>query len=557
MDCNDLRAKLIDHLYGELSEEEDRALLSHQKECEDCRRRVEELKADLDLYRKEPRPQPPSGAIQAALKVAREEGMEAPPRPTGILSLERWKPILRHPAFASAAVLMIATIILVEDWESPQQYEERTLEGFAQARKQDPSERSTETEEIAPSSDFKRSGDFTPRPVLPTATPSKDMPTAPSVKAPAVKKIAAATKDKIATATSQPAPAPMQEPSPMPELGEMNKAAVVKKARKPLPESQDDDRAPKAQEAAAPPSVTATLKRDKADTPAAPSKPVAEAVKRTIARKRAAAPDTTPSLSSTLRTEQETAAAGTALQDEVLEDAVTATKAQPIVKGPTPKPLRPTPPAPAEQKTRERALEKAVVTLDVQPAKKLKELAEEKEVKEHLVAKAEVALEAADAEVAEQEEVAKPLTIQPDRGAEGVAGTKGKSTLPTHLCRIVERVKRGNRALTGNRIDLFSNRSYEWVRNEILASGRVQRQVYNGELPVPLFEQLSRTALGSLQFRPQNGIATYRFESKDKALAHPEGIEELNQFLGRRHLTPKGVKPVPAAPLEAAEEPKG
>jgi|GEM_PF-6551283 len=121
MDCPEVREHLTDYVYGEAAPEVREAVAAHLAACPDCRRAAEEAEAVLAAYREAPRPAPPEGAPARAAQAAR------PRRPAGrvrrrvrVLQPD-WLRVVRHPAFAAAALFVVVFLMVVHAWRAPEE----------------------------------------------------------------------------------------------------------------------------------------------------------------------------------------------------------------------------------------------------------------------------------------------------------------------------------------------------------------------------------------------------------------------------------------------------
>lgn len=110
MDCRKCREQLVDLLYGDLSDRKRKEVEAHLEQCPDCSREFEDMKATRMAFADLSDPEP-GKHLEARIKATAMEELER------TVQVKRWK-IIFHPAFATAALAVIAVgVLLLETQE--------------------------------------------------------------------------------------------------------------------------------------------------------------------------------------------------------------------------------------------------------------------------------------------------------------------------------------------------------------------------------------------------------------------------------------------------------
>jgi len=110
MNCNKAQSLMLDHLYGDLTPRNERALLRHLQECSKCSEEFETHKATASAFAKLDMEEPAAGLTASVAAIAAED-IERQKEERPALGGWYWKPALATAAAATLAVIFVVKFI--------------------------------------------------------------------------------------------------------------------------------------------------------------------------------------------------------------------------------------------------------------------------------------------------------------------------------------------------------------------------------------------------------------------------------------------------------------
>lgn len=124
MDCIKAKSIITEYIYDEAEAADVHMLEEHIKECEDCRKALNNSRKAIDNYRAIKRTPAPDFAVKNALNIARKEAdLQLAKRKTQrMVILRPYLKYFRHPAFAAASIVMVLGIVIINSWQSDDEF---------------------------------------------------------------------------------------------------------------------------------------------------------------------------------------------------------------------------------------------------------------------------------------------------------------------------------------------------------------------------------------------------------------------------------------------------
>ncbi len=124
MDCIKTKSLITEYLYDEI--DKDLALLieEHIANCDECRKIFNSNKRALNAYRSIKKTTPAKSFVKSALSTSRDARQNAfkAGKASSITKLEPYLKYIRHPLFAAASVAVVIGIVVINSWETDEEY---------------------------------------------------------------------------------------------------------------------------------------------------------------------------------------------------------------------------------------------------------------------------------------------------------------------------------------------------------------------------------------------------------------------------------------------------